>query len=132
MLIPQLDTVAIGWPITRLGVSCFPVYLPANDLPAIATGDASKLVMDELDEAAVPTLRVRNHRRHASARRRGRTLPLAASRTALSTRPFWCRPGPSWTFPCPASSRADGATVRPTGVTARSPQPGCAPCRMPG
>ena len=60
MLIPQLDTVAIGWPITRLGVSCFPVYLPANDLPAIATGDASKLVMDELDEAAVPTLRVRN------------------------------------------------------------------------
>ena len=33
MTIPQLDTVAIGWPITRLGVSFFPVYLPANDLP---------------------------------------------------------------------------------------------------
>ena len=60
MTIPQLDTVAIGWPITRLGVSFFPVYLPANDLPAIATGEASKLVVDELDEASVQTLRVRN------------------------------------------------------------------------
>ena len=60
MTIPQLDTIAIGWPITRLGVSFFPVYLPANDLPAIATGDASKLVVDELDEASVQTLRVRN------------------------------------------------------------------------
>ena len=60
MPIPQLDTVAIGWPITRLGVSFFPVYLPANDLPAIATGEASKLVVDELDEASVQTLLVRN------------------------------------------------------------------------
>ena len=60
MTIPQLDTVAIGWPITRLGVSFFPVYLPANDLPAIATGEASKLVVDELDEASVQTLLVRN------------------------------------------------------------------------
>ena len=41
-------------------MSFFPVYLPANDLPAIATGDASKLVVDELDEASVQTLLVRN------------------------------------------------------------------------
>ena len=36
------------------------MYLPANDLPAIATGEASKLVVDELDEASVQTLLVRN------------------------------------------------------------------------
>lgn len=55
-----LDSVAVGAPITRLGVSVFPVYLAANDLPPIATGDAAGLVIDELEEAAVGTLRVRN------------------------------------------------------------------------
>ena len=57
---PQLETVAVGSPITRLGVSFFPVYLAANGLPPIATGEASGLVIDELDEASVGTLRVRN------------------------------------------------------------------------
>ena len=33
MTIPQLDTIAIGWPITRLGVSFFPV-VPARQRPA--------------------------------------------------------------------------------------------------
>ena len=56
----QLETVAVGSPITRLGVSFFPVYLAANGLPPIATGEASGLVIDELDEASVETLRVRN------------------------------------------------------------------------
>ena len=60
MPIPQLDTLAVGAPITRLGVSLFPVYLAANDLPPIATGDASGLVVDELDQASVQALRVRN------------------------------------------------------------------------
>ncbi len=60
MKIPKLDTVAVGSPITRLGVSFFPLYLAANDLPPIATGEASGLVVDELDEASVQTLRVRN------------------------------------------------------------------------
>ena len=60
MNIPKLDTVAVGSPITRLGVSFFPLYLAANDLPPIATGEASGLVVDELDEASVQTLRVRN------------------------------------------------------------------------
>ena len=60
LTIPKLDTVAVGSPITRLGVSFFPLYLAANDLPPIATGEASGLVVDELDEASVQTLRVRN------------------------------------------------------------------------
>ena len=60
MTVSQLETVAIGLPITRLGVSFFPVYLAANDPPPIATGEASGLIVDELDEASVQTLRVRN------------------------------------------------------------------------
>ena len=57
---PALDTLAIGWPITRLGVSFFPVFLAGNELPVITTGEASGLVVDELDEPSVPALRVRN------------------------------------------------------------------------
>ena len=60
MTVSQLETIAIGSPITRLGLSFFPVYLAANDLPPIATGEASGLVIDELDDASVQTLRVRN------------------------------------------------------------------------
>ena len=60
MIVPQLDAVAVGSPITRLGVSFFPVYLPDNPLPAIVTGEASGLVVDELDEPSVQALRVRN------------------------------------------------------------------------
>ncbi|MDE0165909.1 MAG: hypothetical protein OXL36_12510 [Bryobacterales bacterium] len=60
MTIPTLDTLSIGWPITRLGVSFFPVYLAANQLPAITTGEASRLEVDELDEPSVHALRVRN------------------------------------------------------------------------
>ena len=60
MTVASLDAVAIGWPITRLGVSFFPVYLATNGLPAIATGEASGLVVDELDEPSVNALRVRN------------------------------------------------------------------------
>ena len=57
---PQLETVAVGAPITRIGVSFFPVYLAASGLPPLATGEASGLVIDELDDASVETLRVRN------------------------------------------------------------------------
>ena len=60
MTVPTLDTLSIGWPITRLGVSFFPVYLAANQLPAITTGEASRLEVDELDEPSVQALRVRN------------------------------------------------------------------------
>ncbi len=60
MTVPNLDTAAIGWPITRLGMSFFPVYSAANGLPAIATGEESGLVVDELAEPSVRALRVRN------------------------------------------------------------------------
>ncbi len=60
MTVPSLDTVAIGWPITRLGVSFFPVYVATNGLPAITTGEESGLVVDELDKPSVNALRVRN------------------------------------------------------------------------
>lgn len=60
MIKPNLDTVALGPPIGRLGVWFFPLYLPGNDLPAIATGDASGLVVNELETASVQALRVTN------------------------------------------------------------------------
>ena len=55
-MIPQLLTAAIGAPITRLGVSFFPIFLPANELPEIKTGPSSKLVVRELDDATVGSL----------------------------------------------------------------------------
>lgn len=58
--IPQLATAAIGSPITRLGVSFFPVYLATNGLPKIATGTSSGLEIEELGSAEVPTLSVHN------------------------------------------------------------------------
>ncbi len=60
MTVQKLDSVAIGWPITRLGVSFFPVYVAANELPAITTGKESGLIVNELDQASVQSLRVRN------------------------------------------------------------------------
>ena len=60
MTLPSIDTAAIGWPITRLGVSFFPVYLAADGLPAIVTGEGSGLVVDELEDPSVGELRVRN------------------------------------------------------------------------
>ncbi len=60
MPIPSLETAATGWPITRLGVSFFPVYLAANGLPAITTGEGSGLVVDKLDEPSVGGLRVQD------------------------------------------------------------------------
>ena len=56
----MVERQAIGWPITRLEVSFFPVYLATNGLPAIATGEESGLVVDELDKPSVNALRVRN------------------------------------------------------------------------
>jgi len=55
-MIPHLSTAAIGAPITRLGVSFFPIYLLENELPEIRTGPSSELVVRELDDAAVGSL----------------------------------------------------------------------------
>lgn len=57
---PNLETAAIGRPITRAGISFFPVYLMGSDVPAIATGPGAKRVIDELDNASVPDLTVTN------------------------------------------------------------------------
>ena len=38
MAISSLQTAAVGRPINRLGISLFPIYLPVNTLPGIATG----------------------------------------------------------------------------------------------
>lgn len=60
MSIPSLVNASVGRPITRLGISLFPVYLTGNHLPEIATGPESGLVVDELPEAQVPQLVVTN------------------------------------------------------------------------
>lgn len=60
MNIPNLENASVGFPVTRLGVSFFPVYLRNNDLPEIATGPESGLVVEELEKAMVPTLRAKN------------------------------------------------------------------------
>ena len=56
----DLERAAIGRPVTRLGVSFFPVYLMDNPLPAIATGPKSGRVIEELADASVPTLTAAN------------------------------------------------------------------------
>lgn len=56
----SLETAAVGQPITRLGVSLFPVYLPGNRIPRIAAGKDSGLVVEELDSPSVPHLKAEN------------------------------------------------------------------------
>ncbi len=53
-----LEHVAVGAPITRLGVSLFPLYLH-QAAPDIAVGEQD-LVIEELPTAEVPTLRFTN------------------------------------------------------------------------
>ena len=60
MPIPNLETVALGSPVTRLGISFIPVYLMANTLPEIATGVDSGLVINELESPDVGSLVVTN------------------------------------------------------------------------
>ena len=59
MPIEQLERAAVGRPITRVGVSLFPVYLPgAHPIDIAPSSDA--LEISELDDAHVPTLTVTN------------------------------------------------------------------------
>ena len=60
MTIPSLENAAVGSPITRLGVSFFPVYLQNNHLTAIDTGGSSGLIVSEFDVATVGALQVTN------------------------------------------------------------------------
>lgn len=57
---PNLETAAIGRPITRAGISFFPVYLTGNDVPEIATGPDAERVIDEVGDGSVPDLTVTN------------------------------------------------------------------------
>ena len=58
--IPNLDRAAVGRPITRLGISLFPVYLHGNDLPETAAGPNSGLVIEEKRASTVPFIEVTN------------------------------------------------------------------------
>ena len=60
MHIPKLDAASIGWPITRSGISFFPIYLAYNDLPDIATGASADLGISEMGDASVQSLKAFN------------------------------------------------------------------------
>lgn len=60
----DLDTAAIGRPITRLGISFFPVYLMNNELPRILTSFPTVCSIGELDDPSVPTWTVTNGTGH--------------------------------------------------------------------
>ncbi len=57
MPITRLETASVGYPVTRLGVSFFPLYLTGNELPDIATDG---LRIEELAQPAMPELTARN------------------------------------------------------------------------
>lgn len=59
MPIATLEHVSVGAPITRCGVSLIPVYVHQH-APAIATGPATGVVIEEQAVAEVPTLVARN------------------------------------------------------------------------
>lgn len=60
--LPSLADAAIGSPITRGGVSLFPVYLPGSPAPAspVITGPGAGVEIAEQPNATVPTLRATN------------------------------------------------------------------------
>jgi len=61
-VLPALERVAVGAPITRIGVSLFPLYLH-QDLRSVAPGiDAAgdDVTIEELADAEVPTVRFAN------------------------------------------------------------------------
>ncbi len=56
----NMARVAVGRPITRVGISFFPLYLPDNSLPRIGAGPDAGLVIEELPDSTVPFLEVSN------------------------------------------------------------------------
>jgi hypothetical protein len=58
-MLTQLDRSSIGYPITRRGVSFFPVYL-TQSAPMIATGNVAGVTIAERPDAEVPTIVVHN------------------------------------------------------------------------
>ena len=115
-MIPHLSTAAIGAPITRLGVSFFPIYLLENELPEIKTGPSSELVVRELDDAAVGSLLAVNPT-DAPILIVEENTSWEANRTVRSTSPRWCLPGPSCRSRCRALRRGGGEAAGPTTAT---------------
>jgi hypothetical protein len=65
MSVTILEQAAIGRPITRLGASIYPIYMPAQGLHFhFATGAATGLKVSEKTDAEVPTLQVTNPNQH--------------------------------------------------------------------
>lgn len=58
-MLPQLDRISVGYPITRQGVSFFPVYL-AQVASLIATGALPEVIISERPDAEVPVIVIRN------------------------------------------------------------------------
>jgi hypothetical protein len=58
--IPHLGNGSVGAPITRGGISVFPVYLGESNLPPISTGPTAGLIIDEVPGGEVPHLVVTN------------------------------------------------------------------------
>ncbi|SVB18730.1 uncharacterized protein METZ01_LOCUS171584, partial [marine metagenome] len=60
MKIPHLGNGSVGAPITRGGISVFPVYLGESNLSPISTGPTAGLIIDEVPGGEVPHLVVTN------------------------------------------------------------------------
>ncbi|MDD9998087.1 MAG: hypothetical protein OXQ89_10120, partial [Rhodospirillaceae bacterium] len=60
MRIPRLEGASVGWPITRSGISLFPIYIGCNDLPDIVTGASADLGISEMEDASVQSLKAYN------------------------------------------------------------------------
>lgn len=60
MHIPKLDAASVGWPITRSGISLFPIYLACNETPDIVTGASADLGISEMEDASVQSLKAYN------------------------------------------------------------------------
>ena len=58
-MITKIDNASVGYPITRNGVSFFPVYIQQHS-PLITTGRSGGVHITERGDAEVPTLHVNN------------------------------------------------------------------------
>lgn len=77
MTISQLDQAAVGRPITRAGISLFPVYLPTIALEhptSVIAGRGEEVVISEQGSAQVPTVSVTNPGRHPVLLVEGETI----------------------------------------------------------
>ena len=60
MTISSLEQASVGAPVTRGGISVFPIYVAEAGLPPMATGPLAGLIVDEVSDGTVPHLVVTN------------------------------------------------------------------------